>query len=146
LALQEHLCADINVLLFCAWLGWQRGVMLSENDLVSIGDVVGPWQRSVVSPLRSARQFMRGMPDAEIIELRKRISTEELEAEKIEQTMLFGYAESRWPSNVGDPNLAVAKANLLAFIRCLGDSTSQCRPLTRVVEALLALQPVHIAE
>ena len=146
LALQEILRADVNVLLFCAWLGWQRGVTLSENDVVSISDVVSPWQRLVTSPLRSARRFMRGMLDAEIVELRKRISADELEAEKIEQAMLFGYAESRWPSNVGGPNLAVAQANLLTFVRCLAESASHDNPLARIFDALCALQPVDVAE
>jgi uncharacterized protein (TIGR02444 family) len=146
LALQERLRADVNILLFCAWLGWQRGITLSSDDLVSVSDAVGVWHRSAVLPLRSVRQFTRGMPGAEIVELRKRISADELEAERIEQAMLFGYAEARWPADTGGSNVAAARANLLAFIRSRGDLDAAGNSVAQIMAALSALRPADIAQ
>lgn len=138
LALQERVGADVNVLLFCAWLGW-RGVTLAADDIASICPIVDEWQKSVVLPLRSARQFMREMPDDKIIELRKRISADELEAEKIEQAMLFRYAETRWPFDKGGSSAAAAQNNLLLYIGSRGHLAALDNSVVKILAALTAM-------
>jgi uncharacterized protein (TIGR02444 family) len=139
LALQERLQLDVNVLLFCAWLGWRRGVTLSDDDIQAVGEAVNTWHRSVVVPLRSVRQFTRGMPDVDIVALRRRIIADELEAERIEQTMLFAYAEAHWPVDTNRRSLAAAQANLTAFVRSRGSPGIVDNPVEHLVAVISAL-------
>jgi uncharacterized protein (TIGR02444 family) len=138
LALQDRIGADVNVLLFCAWLGW-RNVTLAADDIASICHVVDQWQKSVVLPLRSLRQFMREMPEDQIMELRKRISADELEAERIEQAMLFRYAETRWPFDKGGSSAAVAQKNLLLYIGSRGHLAAMDNSVVKILAALTAM-------
>ena len=87
-ALQQAIGADVNVLLFCGWTG-ARGIALSREDLEKIIGHVGAWQDRVVGPLRNIRQDMKSL---KVESFRARLKTIELEAEQIEQAMLFAHA------------------------------------------------------
>jgi uncharacterized protein (TIGR02444 family) len=94
LALQDTRGIDVNVLLFCAWLGAQ-GIIVNTDDLAAIEVRVRPWRQSAVQPLRAARRSVRSLPDAAddaIAALRKDVAALELRAERIEQAMLFSLA------------------------------------------------------
>ena len=96
LALQNEHGADVNMLLFCCWMGTTRG----EFDTKTFGMVLDfsrTWADQVVRPLRKVRTWMKtkGCPDPVIqvescINLRERIKNVELEAEHLqENTMQF---------------------------------------------------------
>lgn len=93
LALQASYGIDVNVLLFCAWAGAQKGWRLSADELQGAQAAVRAWQAKVVEPLRSARRAIKAMSgvrdDRAAQELRCRIAADELEAERIEQALLF---------------------------------------------------------
>jgi uncharacterized protein (TIGR02444 family) len=99
LALQEMRDVDVNLLLFCAWAGAHKRQRLLPADLDRLSGAVSAWRDTVVKPLRSARRAIRtpALQDPAAHELRKRIAADELEAERIEQTMLFALAAE------GDP-------------------------------------------
>jgi hypothetical protein len=92
-------------------------------------------------PLRSARQFLRGRSDSSVVELRKRVSADELEAEKIEHSMLFAIAETRWPADCDAANVAAAEANIWAFIRAGGHTVHALSPIAGIIAALSMLRP-----
>lgn len=95
LALQAAHDIDVNLLLFCAWAGAERGWRLSPADLERLGAAVGAWREAVVKPLRSARRAIKAMPAPQspaVRDLRSRIAADELEAERIEQALLFAEA------------------------------------------------------
>ena len=90
LALQEALGLDVNMLLFCAWVGSAHGVVLSEPDFRALGAVVRDWQATVVKPLRAVRRGLKPLAgnDTAIANLRADVMRGELEAERIEQGLL----------------------------------------------------------
>jgi len=92
LALQDALGLDVNVLLFCAWLG-TRAFVLSRSEIESASRIVATWHDNVVRPLRSVRRQIKARFGSEFEDLRSRVKIMELEAEQIEQAMLFDYAQ-----------------------------------------------------
>lgn len=91
LALQERHGADINLLLFCCWLGASGQGAIEGERLARAARAVEAWHREVVRGLRAVRTHLKGEPGlAEA--LRKNVLTLELEAEHAEQLVLAGLA------------------------------------------------------
>ena len=55
LELQERHGVNVNVLLFCAWIGTQA-ITLDRKDIEAATQIVLRWDAMVVRPLRIARQ------------------------------------------------------------------------------------------
>jgi uncharacterized protein (TIGR02444 family) len=140
LAVQEQYGIDVNALLFCAWIAQAREIELAPQDIEALDAVVTSWHESVVRPLRSVRRYMKGMPDGEISALRTRVKGIEIDAEQIEQAMLFAHAK-RLAADGNGPLPAVARANLESYLRAHGylGQGSDDWPLNRTCEAVLAL-------
>jgi uncharacterized protein (TIGR02444 family) len=91
LALQEQYGLDVNLLLFCAYAGAVECVALSMDDVASVAAAVEGWHKDVVRPLRHARRALKAHePDA--APLRTNVKRSELEAEQIEQAMIWAWA------------------------------------------------------
>jgi uncharacterized protein (TIGR02444 family) len=88
LYLQDTHRIDVNLLLFCAWLG-ARGTVLSSSDIAAAAKAVSPWQANIIGKIREVRRALKQL-DAET--LRGKIKAAELDAERIEQTMLTQWA------------------------------------------------------
>lgn len=100
LALQDQRGADVNLLLFCGWVGL-AGRALDQRLLRQATACVGCWQAEVVAPLRAVRRTLKhggskASTAAPALALRRRIAAIELQAESVEQTLLFELA-GRWP-------------------------------------------------
>jgi len=91
LALQDRHGVNVNLLLFCAWIGTQA-IILNRSDIEAAAKIVVRWDAMVVRPLRLARQEMKA--DPQMATVRVRVKALELEAEQIEQAMLFAHARS----------------------------------------------------
>jgi uncharacterized protein (TIGR02444 family) len=89
LELQDLHGVNVNLLLFCAWIGTQA-ITLNRSDIEAATQIVAHWDAMVVRPLRSARQEMKADPDMATV--RARVKAMEIEAEQIEQAMLFAHA------------------------------------------------------
>jgi len=89
LELQDLHGVNVNLLLFCAWIGTQA-ITLNRSDIEAATQIVAHWDAMVVRPLRSARQEMKADPD--VATVRARVKAMEIEAEQIEQAMLFAHA------------------------------------------------------
>lgn len=86
LDLQERLGLDVNILLFAAFIGAAEGVRLESQDIAAASAAVADWQSEIVRSLRQVRRALKPM-SAE--GLRAQVKAAELEAEKIEQAMLW---------------------------------------------------------
>jgi uncharacterized protein (TIGR02444 family) len=97
LALQARHDVDVNLLLFCAWAGAERQWRLARADVDQMSQAVRTWQETVIKPLRSARRAVKtiGLPNEAARELRARIAADEIEAERIEQALLFALAPAK---------------------------------------------------
>lgn len=139
LALQDRCGADVNLLLFCGWVGL-TGRALDQRLLRQAAACVGRWQAEVVAPLRAVRRTLKhggskASTAASALALRRRIAVLELEAESVEQTLLFELA-GRWPrpARPKQPPTAVA-ASLGRYLAALPG----------VPGALLPPDPRHLA-
>lgn len=123
LALQDDCGADVNLLLYCCWMG-DQGRRLSKRALRSAIAAVSGWQSEVVRPLRRARRALKKGRGAIAREwsqsLRERIGAAELDAEYVQQIILAEHAARRSPFPLRcDPQKAAA-ANLAIYFELLG--------------------------
>jgi len=144
LALQDRCGADVNLLLFCGWVGL-AGRALDQRLLRQATACVGRWQAEVVAPLRAVRRTLKHGastgPTAEpALALRRRIAALELEAESVEQALLFELA-CGWPAPARPkrPPVAVA-AGLERYLAGLPGAPQPPDPrhLATLVEACCA--------
>jgi uncharacterized protein (TIGR02444 family) len=119
LALQDAHGIDVNILLFCCWLGDQGYGPLSAKAMTALSAGAGPWHEDIVKGLRRVRQDLKGgyepMPEPDVLTLRKDVLTAELDAERLEQDLLFGYAGSL-PKPGKMPDAAIAVANIALYL------------------------------
>jgi uncharacterized protein (TIGR02444 family) len=129
LALQDAHDVDVNVLLFCAWLG-SRGVALTAANLAAIETAAQPWREAAVRPLRSARRGIKTeAADEKVAALRKDVAELELRAEQIAQAMLYRLAPT-----FGEPSASASDEAIHSNIAALLGE----RSAPRLIDAALA--------
>ncbi len=134
LAVQERYGVDVNAMLLCAWLAAERRIALTPSEIEQCRDSTSEWNKRGVKPLRAARRAMKGLAGSEPI--RKRVKELELEAEQVEQTTLYEFAQGVWP-DIGNVNpLEALRGNIELFLRAHGAPGVNIVPtFMRVVEA-----------
>ncbi|MCX7173332.1 MAG: TIGR02444 family protein, partial [Proteobacteria bacterium] len=137
LRLQERWGADVNLLLYCCWLG-QTGRALDKRSLRAVIAKVSRWQAEVIQPIRQARRVLKNPPDGLpadwAMQLRKRIGALELDLEYLEQRVLADTAQTL-PLKIRpwSPRVATA-ASLTRYLALLGIPTDHA---DRQVAAIL---------
>jgi uncharacterized protein (TIGR02444 family) len=104
LELQDWLGLDVNLVLFAAWLGSERGRLFDRPGLEGIERMVAGWSADVVQPLRAVRRILKAVlqvSDLQVQSLRKRIAGTELFSEQVGQALLLKLVDG-----VGRPSLA----------------------------------------
>lgn len=101
LHLQNRHDLDVNLVLFAAFVGAERGHSLTASNLKAARARVDAWHREVVRPLRAVRKRLKTgpppAPDGITAHLRRWIQQVEIEAELIELDEL-GALISDWES------------------------------------------------
>lgn len=123
LALQERHGVDVNVVLFCIWLGRAGHPALDAKTLDDLTDGIADWHQEIVCTLRQVRRMLKEalgpIPDNLQKSLRRRVQKVELEAEHIEQLALAaGYADRAGQAPL-HKRAAVARDNLAAYLKTL---------------------------
>jgi uncharacterized protein (TIGR02444 family) len=131
LVLQDRHGCDVNLALYCCWLGVSGRGRLDRDSLAAADRVVAGWRQGVVENFRAARRAIKSaaVPDSDGIYAKAKAI--ELEAERLLQRLLV---ESAPPANAArgtDERLADALANLALYI---GDA-----PAGPIQDALPAL-------
>jgi uncharacterized protein (TIGR02444 family) len=125
LVLQERHRLDINLLLFSAWAGAAHGHVLSDAERARAFATVGPWHREMVVGIRALRTRLKEgpapAPGPRTEQLRTLIKKGELDAERIEQDLLFALAD--WAESGGD-RLGAAAANLAQLVDIDGNKVA----------------------
>jgi uncharacterized protein (TIGR02444 family) len=114
LSLQDRHHLDVNLLLFCAWAG-SRGHRLDGGELGQLRSLARPWHEQVVAPLRGARRWLKvqtSVPDSLGEAFREEVKSLELQAEMLEQLMLYQEIEIKEGSGTADD----VAANLLLYL------------------------------
>lgn len=125
IALQDRFGIDVNMMLFCSWIGHSgRGVM-TGTELSAVRAAGAAWNEQVVGGLRMVRQTLKGgMPPAprEMSDaLRRRILDIEVDSEHAEQLMLADAIDR--PASGSIPagrRAADAVANIAAYLETHG--------------------------
>ncbi len=123
LALQEAIGLDVNLLLFCAWLG-TRAVVLTRSDIEAASRIVASWHNSVVRPLRGVRRHIKTQYGDALENLRSRVKDDELHAEQTEQAMLFAYAQGIQSSPDGSDLCDAVARNVNEYISMMSGAVS----------------------
>ena len=138
LDLQRRHRLDVNLVLFCCWLG-TRGIEVEQDRLACISAICERWQTAVVRPLRQVRDRLKAaqatarvdhLPDRwpELTAaLRQRVLAAELDGEHLEQLLLAGLADELVGDRPG--GIAVGTRNLCRYWRFTGED----RPALEIV-------------
>jgi uncharacterized protein (TIGR02444 family) len=143
LALQEALKADVNLLLFCAWMG-ARNVALTRSDLEAAGAAVEVWHARVVRPLRGVRQQIKALARGEFEAFRSQVKSLELKAEQVEQAILYVHAQTIDPATSGaQPREMIAENIRMYLAAAAGDRPAAAGqfPVACLIEAALRQMP-----
>lgn len=126
LDLQERRGCDVNVLLYCCWLGASGRPTLTVDRLHAILRVSDVWQSEIVRPLREVRRRLRDKPWREALPetvdaARRRVADAELAAEHAEQLKLASlYSPPADRDRPVEKRLRAAVGNLGVYAVCLG--------------------------
>ena len=154
LDLQDRRGCDVNILLFCCWLGASGRPTLTADRLRAILRASDGWQASVVRPLREVRRLLkdRPWPDAlpETVDaVRRRVADAELAAEHAEQIKLASlYAPPADRDRPVEKRLRAAVGNLGVYAVCLGvvpDDQDRAAVATLMNGTFPSLAPPEIA-
>ncbi|MBM3622266.1 MAG: TIGR02444 family protein [Alphaproteobacteria bacterium] len=152
LELQERRAVDVNVLLYCAWLGASgRGTVTVEKLRAVIADIAR-WQTEIIQPARALRQKIKTLGGAtsgsgadfpaQVEAARRKAAEAELAAEHVEQLVLAAHAPFSGDRDkpVRD-RLRAAVGNLGVYAVCLG-VTPDDRDREAIATILAAAFPV----
>ena len=129
LELQDAHELDVNILLFCMWLGASGRGALTTTEMKTVTDAVHHWHHDVVRVLRSVRTLMKGGMEpapADLSEsLRQRIQKTEIDCEHTEQLMLAASIETTVDDTRPDEaRLADAVSNISVYFQSFGAAVS----------------------
>ena len=121
---QDQYDANVNLLLFCCWLG-SCGIQLESEELEQARLHIGPWDCQVVQPLRRVRRFIATSPllknasfSSELIASLLQV---ELMTEQVVQNDLFNwYSRKEFQRN---NKSGLQAKNLNAYFSFLGCSS-----------------------
>ncbi|MEE8332753.1 MAG: TIGR02444 family protein [Alphaproteobacteria bacterium] len=92
IALQDRHGLDVNLILYCLWIGQDGGGVLGAPDFDRLIEVSGDWNANVIQRLRAARLAIKTgfeeLPTELRDSFRKRILAIEIDGERAEQFLL----------------------------------------------------------
>lgn len=108
--LQDQAGVDVNVLFFLLWNA-ARGRALDDKDVAELDREIGAWRDMAVVPLRNVRRALKTPPPVMAADhaegFRTRIKAVELEAERLQQEVMYALAAS---GPLGRPAASKAEA------------------------------------
>ncbi len=121
IALQDRRGLDVDVMLFCSWLGATGRGVLSRHELDRAWEAIAPWQAEVVTALRAVRRRIKdgfsGAPEEAAKAVGKAVLSREIEAERITLIMLEGTtSRPAEPKRPAGKRAADAAANYALYL------------------------------
>lgn len=154
LVLQERHRIDVNVLLYCCWLGASGRGALDDREIAAVRRTVDAWHRDVVRAVRAVRQRLKGGFGEAPVELseplRRRIAKIEVDLEHVEQLMLAGSLTRPADESLDDAaRLGHALHNIRAYFGAEGiepDAADAAETAVIVAPAFDGLEPATVAD
>ncbi len=119
--------ADVNMLLYCCWVGAAVGVF--DDELFNrASEYSARWSENVVIPLREARTWMKHTgctveptPTEDCMQLREEVKSVEFAAEKMQQEALESLASvEKSRATTADQLISDVAANLKLYLETIG--------------------------
>jgi uncharacterized protein (TIGR02444 family) len=116
LVLQDEYGRDVNLALYCCWLGASGRGRLTQAALDAADQAVALWRHEVIEVLRQARRAIKAaaLPESEGVYAKAKAV--ELEAERLLQRRLAALAPEADPARPVAVRLGDAFANLALYI------------------------------
>jgi len=153
IALQDTFDIDVNVALFCLWLGKETGLRLTGEQLDSLCDRYGEWNGGTVVPMRTVRRYLKTGTAAQPVaqraaDLRNQVKRLELLAEQIEQALLYDwFCDTHMYPTPGDRDAAEANLTLFMCRASRGWTLARTREaFTRTLSASDGIASHHFPE
>jgi len=142
LDLQDNYEANVNMLLYCCWVG-DKNLSLNDDDLQTLIDTVQPWQ-TIIKPLRDSRKMMKqhliALPANTIDQTVSNISEMELNAEHMTQLAL---EKALRPEKIlpceDQSNIECSFSNIKAYISSLDNISSADEIMPQISQLLTAI-------
>ncbi|HEY3919403.1 MAG TPA: TIGR02444 family protein [Stellaceae bacterium] len=131
LMLQDEHGRDVNLVLYCCWLGISGRGRLDHDSLAVADRAIAGWRHDVVEKFRAARRAIKAAALPESDGLYAKAKGVELEAERLLQRRLVEQALPANGAAAAAQRLADALANLALYI---GDA-----PAVAIRDALAAM-------
>lgn len=155
LDLQERRGCDVNILLFCCWLGASGRPTLTAERLRAILTASEAWQSEIVKPLREMRRRLKDKPwpgalPETVDAVRRRVADAELAAEHAEQLKLASlHSPPADRDRSPEKRLRASVGNLGVYAVCLGvvpDDKDRAAVAALMRATFPALAPPEVAE
>lgn len=131
LAAQDDLAADVNLLLYAAWLT-RQDLELSAGQWCSLEAELQAWRQQVLLPLRALRRSWRQLPAAD--RLRQQLQALELEAERDQQQQIWLWHQRGLARSAGEGALG----RQLGLLLDAGEAPAERDRLLQQLTVLLA--------
>ena len=121
--LQDRHGLDVNLLLYCCWIGASGRSALDAADLEKASGTVQQWQRQVSTPIRDIRRILKtdslGVPVELSQAFRKELMAVELASERVAQDALLAIASPSQGIEMGRRG-NIVRENLRAYFNLAG--------------------------
>ena len=140
LILQDNFGADVNIILYCCWLGYIGTEEIEITELDEIVAGIEAWQHHVVKPLRQIRNDIKNNEFLHLghfsSDFLLSIKDCELESEKVEQLVLYHSGPKDFPNTIGGFKEKVdsVKINLTNYLNLI--TTSEKDGITKHINTL----------
>lgn len=127
LFLQDRYALDVNVMLFCVWVGLTGRGPLGAPEIDACVSRTSDWRKRVIEPLRQVRRACRdeplGVPEFLLQVFRPSMHDVELDAEHVEQLVLAELVPTKPVDDVADDTrLDDVRRSLLRYVQHQGVS------------------------
>jgi len=127
IALQDRHGLDVNLLLYCLWIGQDGGGVLESADFERLCAASADWNADVICRIRAARLAIKAGFEALPVELRdrfrKRILEIEIDGERAEQLLLAPVLDRpRDAARAAEDRARDTAANLAGYLAFRGIS------------------------
>jgi uncharacterized protein (TIGR02444 family) len=116
IALQDRGGFDVNLILYCLWLGHRGHGRLDGAELAAAERAIDSLRTGIIAPLRQLRRRLEPPLEADIRRLREAIKELELAAERAVQERLAVRAGAAHPAADATKRLTDGQANLALYI------------------------------
>lgn len=137
IGLQDRGGHNVNLVLFGLWLALCAGDRLDAAGVARARAAIVKLDRDIVAPLRRLRRELKGDPAADVQDLRRRVLSLEIAAERRVQARLATSVSRRRGAKPGD-RAAIAEANM----RLLLGADSRTAQAELVLRTLVEASPI----